>query len=116
MTRRLPAPLIRSSFLALAALLPLTLPAQRARVDSLFAVYDRDAGPGLAVAVVQDGRLVFSEGYGLADIEHRVPITGSTVFDIASVSKQFAGMAVAMLATQGKLSLDAEVTTYVPEM
>jgi CubicO group peptidase (beta-lactamase class C family) len=104
----------RASLLAL--LLPLALPAQRARVDSLFGAYDRASGPGLAVAVVKDGQLVLSEGYGLADIEHRIPITGATVFDIASVSKQFAGLAVAMLATQGRISLDADIATYIPEM
>jgi CubicO group peptidase (beta-lactamase class C family) len=99
-----------------ALLLPLALPAQRARVDSLFGAYDRIAGPGLAVAVVKDGRMVLSEGYGLADIEHGIPITGATVFDIASVSKQFAGLSVAMLATQGRISLDADISTYIPEM
>jgi CubicO group peptidase (beta-lactamase class C family) len=119
MTSAAPRPTLMRTTMRLAFLvlvLPLALPAQRARVDSLFGAYDRAPGPGLAVAVVKDGRMVLSEGYGLADIEHGVPITGATVFDIASVSKQFAGLAVAMLATQGRISLDADISTYIPEM
>lgn len=102
-----------------ACLLPAALPAQRdphVAVDSLFARYAEGTSPGLAVAVVQDGRVVLSKGYGYASLEHRIPITGSTVFDVASVSKQFAGMAVAMLATEGRIDLDADIARYVPEM
>lgn len=87
-----------------------------ARVDSLFAPHNRTDAPGLAVAVVRDGRMIFAKGYGMADLEHRVPITPATVFDVASVSKQFAGMAIAMLADQGKLRLDDDVRRYIPEM
>jgi CubicO group peptidase (beta-lactamase class C family) len=68
------------------------------------------------VAVVRDGRLVFAKGYGLADLEHRIAITPSTVFDVASVSKQFAGLAIAMLVEEGKVRLDDDVRTYLPEL
>ena len=90
--------------------------ARARRVDSLFARYDSAAGPGLAVAVVRDGKVLLRRGYGLADIEHGVRITPTTVFDVASVSKQFAGMAVAMLATEGKVKLGDDIRTYIPEM
>jgi CubicO group peptidase (beta-lactamase class C family) len=85
------------------------------RVDSLFAQYAGDR-PGLAVAVVRDGRVVVARGYGLADLEHRVPITPSTVFDVASVSKQFAGLAVAMLVEQGRVRLGDDIRKYIPEL
>ncbi|MEP7384120.1 MAG: serine hydrolase [Gemmatimonadota bacterium] len=85
-------------------------------VDALFSRYTRDASPGLAVAVVQDGRIVLARGYGLADLEHRVPITPTTVFDVASISKQFAGLAIAMLVEQGKVRLDDDVRRYIPEL
>lgn len=104
------------------ALVPQPSHAQRAgdvleqRVDSLFATYTRQPSPGLAVGVVRDGRLVFAKGYGLADLEHRVPITPSTVFDVASVSKQFGGMAIAMLVEEGKVRLDDDVRRYLPEL
>jgi CubicO group peptidase (beta-lactamase class C family) len=85
------------------------------RVDSLFAQYAGDR-PGLAVAVVRDGRVLVSKGYGLADLEHRVPIVSSTVFDVASVSKQFTGLAVAMLVEQGRIRLGDDIRTYIPEL
>ena len=87
-----------------------------ARIDSLFTAFNRTDAPGLAVAVVRDGRMIFAKGYGMADLEHRVPITPSTVFDVASVSKQFAGMAIAMLIGEGKVRLDDDIRRHVPEM
>jgi CubicO group peptidase (beta-lactamase class C family) len=90
--------------------------ARARRVDSLFASYDSAPSPGLAVAVVRDGKVVLRRGYGLADLEHGVKITPTTVFDVASVSKQFAGMAVAMLATEGKIKLGDDIRKYIPEM
>ena len=87
-----------------------------ARIDSLFAPYSRTDAPGLAVAVVRDGRTIFAKGYGMADLEHRVAITPSTVFDVASVSKQFTGLAIAMLVGEGKIRLDDDIRRYIPEM
>lgn len=86
------------------------------RVDSLFSFYARTDAPGLAVAAVRDGQIVLARGYGLADLEHRIPITPSTVFDVASVSKQFAGLAIAMLVEQGKVRLADDVRRYIPEL
>ena len=56
-----------------------------------------------------------TKGYGLASLEYKVPITASTVFDVASLAKQFTGLAVAVLVGQGKIALDADVRTYLPE-
>ena len=58
------------------------------RIDSLFASYNSKT-PGAAVAIVKDGKIIFTKGYGMADLEHDIPITPKTVFNIASVSKQF---------------------------
>ena len=66
--------------------------------------------------VVQDSEVILSRGYGMANLEHAVPITPSTVFDIASVSKQFAGMAISMLIERGDISLDDDVRQYIPEL
>ncbi|HEX2187338.1 MAG TPA: serine hydrolase [Longimicrobiaceae bacterium] len=87
-----------------------------ARVDSLFARYDSEPSPGLALVVVRDGRVVLRRGYGLANLEHRVRITPETVFDVASVSKQFTGLAVAMLVAEGRIALSDEVRRYIPEL
>ncbi len=72
--------------------------------------------PGAAVAVMKDGKIVFSKGYGYADLESDRPITPSTIFHVASVSKQFTAFAIAMLADQGKLSLDDDIRKYLPEL
>jgi CubicO group peptidase (beta-lactamase class C family) len=86
------------------------------RVDSLFARFSRNETPGVAVAVVRDGRVILSKGYGLANLEHRIPITSSTAFDVASVSKQFTGLAVAMLVEQGRIKLSDDIRKYIPEL
>lgn len=86
------------------------------RVDSLLEAWDEPGSPGAAVAVVRDGELLHSAGYGHAQLEYDVPITPSTVFHVASVSKQFTAYAIAMLARQGELSLDDDVRRYVPEV
>lgn len=85
-------------------------------IDALFAEWDRPDSPGAAVLVVRDGVALYREGYGSANLEHQIPITPASVFDIASVSKQFAGLAIAMLVERGKVALDADVRRYVPEV
>lgn len=89
---------------------------QVARVDSIFASLKTGLGPGVAVAVVRNGAIVLSKGYGYADLEHRIPITGTSVFDVASVSKQFAGLAIAMLVEQGKIALTDDIRKHIPEL
>jgi CubicO group peptidase (beta-lactamase class C family) len=89
---------------------------QSAQVDRLFAEWDDPTSPGAALAVVHDGVVLHRKGYGSANLEHRVPITPSTVFDIASVSKQFTGMAIAMLVERGDISLDDDIRNYLTEV
>ena len=90
-------------------------PSFESQVDSLFSEFDR-ATPGCAVGVYRAGDILFSRGYGLADVAENLPITARTVFNVASLSKQFTAFAVALLASEGRLSLDAEVQAYVPEL
>lgn len=87
-----------------------------ARIDSVFAEFDRADSPGCAVGVVRDGRLVYAKGYGMANLERAEPLTPSTVFYLASVSKQFTAASVGVLAVAGRLSLDDDVRRYVPEL
>ena len=86
------------------------------RADSAFAEWNAPGLPGLAVAVVRDGKVLFENGYGLASIEHGARITPNTVFDVASVSKQFAGLAIAMLVDQGRIKVTDDVRAYIPEL
>ena len=64
------------------------------RVDKIFEKWDKPDSPGCALAVIKDGRIVYKRGYGMANLDHDLPITPSTVFNIASVSKQFTAAAI----------------------
>ena len=87
-----------------------------AKVDKLFADVDKPDSPGAAIAVIKEGTVVYKRGYGIANLEYNVPITPSTVFHVASVSKQFTAFAVTLLANQGKLSLDDDIRKFLPEV
>jgi CubicO group peptidase (beta-lactamase class C family) len=86
------------------------------RVDKLFAEWDKLDSPGASLAVFKDGSIIYKRGYGSAQLEYNIPITASTIFHVASVSKQFTAFAVALLASQGKLSWDDEVRKHIPEV
>jgi len=70
--------------------------------------------PGLSVAIVDHGQAIFSQGYGLADVENSVPVTAETVFRIASLSKPITATAAMKLVEAGRLSLDEPVQKYCP--
>lgn len=86
------------------------------KIDRLFKAYDRPNGPGCAVGVYNAGQILFAKGYGKADLQTKRPITPSSVFNIASLTKQFTAFAIALLESEGKVSLDAPVRQYVPEL
>jgi D-alanyl-D-alanine carboxypeptidase len=94
-------------------------PARADEVDNYLEAQMRQLHlPGLAVAVVRDGRVVKSKGYGLANVELNVPATEETVFEIGSITKQFTSAAIMMLVEEGKVDLDEKITRYltgVPE-
>ena len=85
-----------------------------AKIDSLFKPYQSPASPGFAVAIVKDGKLTFSRGYGMANLEYDIPITPSTIFHIASESKQFTAFCIVLLSQKGKLTLEDDIRTYLP--
>ncbi len=84
-------------------------------VDQMFSKWTT-ATPGCAVGVAAGGRPVLLKAYGMADLEHDVRNTPETIFEAGSVSKQFTAMAVQLLASEGKLSLDDPVRKYIPEL
>ena len=91
-------------------------PSLDAKVDALFTKWNSLDSPGAAVAVVKDGLVIYRKGFGSAQLEYGIPITPSTVFHVASVSKQFTAMAVTMLEAAGKLSADDDIHKYLPEL
>lgn len=72
--------------------------------------------PGLALVVARDGAVVTTRTYGSADLARKAPVTRDTVFELGSVTKQFTAMAVMMLVEEGKVSLDASIATYLPDV
>jgi CubicO group peptidase (beta-lactamase class C family) len=89
---------------------------QNEQVDALFAAWDTKDTPGAAVAIVKDGAIVYKKGYGLANLEYDIPISPSSIFHIASISKQFTVFSILVLEKQGKLSLDDDIRKYIPEV
>lgn len=89
---------------------------QTIEFDKLFAQFDDINKPGASVAVLQDGEVVFSKGYGSANLEYDIPVSPDTMFHVASVSKQFTVFAILLLAEEGKLDFDDDVRQYIPEV
>ncbi len=86
-----------------------------ARVDPLFATWNRPDSPGCGVGVSRNGAVISEHGYGMASLERKVPITSSTVFPLASITKTFTAMSVLLAADRGLLSLDDDVSKYIPD-
>ncbi|MBI4748621.1 MAG: serine hydrolase [Acidobacteria bacterium] len=96
---------------------PATLsPAKIEQIDALFAQWNKPDSPGCALAVIKDGQIVYKRGYGIADLEHNVPISPQTVFDVGSMSKQFTAACILILEQQGKLSVNDDIRKYLPEL
>ena len=91
------------------------LPSQGAAVDRIFSRW-MDETPGCSVGVSSRGKTVLAKAYGMADLEHGVRNTPSTIFEAGSISKQFAAAAILLLARDGKLSVDDPVRQYVAEL
>lgn len=87
----------------------------RVRIDSVFRFVAAGA-PGCGVGIYRDGALAWSKGYGLASLEHQVPISANTVFDLGSTSKQFTAALTLLLVADGKLTLDTPVRRLVTEL
>ena len=83
------------------------------KIDSLFTKWNIVNSPGCTVGVVRNDSLIFSKGYGMANLEYAIPNTPATVFHMASVSKQFTAFAIVLLAAKGKLQLDDDIRKYL---
>jgi N-acyl-D-aspartate/D-glutamate deacylase len=86
------------------------------QVDELFAPLTVAMQPGAAVMVIRDGKILHTGHYGYADLDKAIPITAETNFRLASVSKQFAAMAIMLLEEDGRISYDDPISLYVPEL
>ena len=86
-----------------------------AGVDPLFAAWNRPDSPGCAVGVSRNGAVIYEHGYGMASLERKVAITPTTVFPLASITKSFTAMSVLLAGERGLLSLDDDVSKFIPD-
>lgn len=86
------------------------------KVDALMKEAIPATGPGCSIGVIKDGAFLHKAGYGLANMEHNIPLSPDTVFRMASVSKQFTAMAVQLVAEEGLIDLDEDIRTYMPAL
>ncbi len=86
------------------------------KVDALFAQFDLASSPGCALAILKDGKTIYQQGYGMASLEYGIGITPASVFNGASLSKQFTAAAIVTLALEGKLSLKDDIRKYLPQV
>lgn len=85
---------------------------EKQAIDSIFSEWDQPNTPGASLGIIKDGILIYAKGYGLANMEYDIPNSPTSVFRIASTSKQFTAACIVLLAEQGKLSLDTTLDTY----
>ena len=94
-----------------------TQAAQPRAADSVLAAYARPNAPGCAVGAYQDGKTLYEGAFGLANLEHRIPIDPArSAFEIGSVTKQFTAASALLLVQDGKLRLDDDIRRYLPEL
>ena len=86
-----------------------------AAIDNVFADFNSET-PGCALGVVQSGQLVYGRGYGMANLEHGIPINTTSVFRIGSGSKQVAAAVAALAAMEGYLDLEDPLQKWIPEL
>jgi len=101
--------------LAVALTLSFVTPSFAATTDPVFGAVDANA-PGCAAGAMRGGKIVFSGAYGLADLKHKTPLTGASLFNMASVSKQFTAFTILQLQQEGLLKLSDPVRKYIPEL
>lgn len=86
------------------------------KADSLFNKWASDNSGGASIAVVKNGEIVFSNAYGMANLEYGIPNTVNTIFHAASLSKQFTAYSILLLEQEGKLSLNDDIRKYIPQV
>ncbi len=90
----------------------LPAPVQK-KIDDLFSGWNSTSSPGCTIGIVRNDSLIFAKGYGMSNLEYGIINTPETIFHMASVSKQFTAYAIVLLANQGKLNLDDDISKYL---
>lgn len=85
-------------------------------IEQMMMPFSGDDVPGASISILLDGKVAFAEGYGMANLTYDIPMTDETGMSIASVSKQFTAMAVMLMVNEGKMDLDEDIRTYLPDL
>lgn len=88
---------------------------ETARIDSLLQPFNEPNAPGLSIGIVENGRLTYCKGFGLANIEAGAKNSGNSIFGIASIAKQMTAACIWSLLNENKISLDDDIRKYIPE-
>lgn len=86
------------------------------QVDAILQSYCQPNEPGMVIGIIQDGNVIYKNALGMADLSNNIPLTDSSVFNIASVSKQFTAFLTLLAVEEGKLGLDDDIRKYLPEL
>jgi CubicO group peptidase (beta-lactamase class C family) len=86
------------------------------QVDKLFSRWNTLSTPGMSVAIFRNGKQLYTHSYGMANLELSQPNRATLIYPLGSISKQFTGYCIQLLASEGKLSLSDDVRRYLPEM
>ncbi|MEP7144690.1 MAG: serine hydrolase domain-containing protein, partial [Ferruginibacter sp.] len=84
------------------------------KIENLYSRWNTANSPGCSIGIVKNDSLIYSKGYGMANLEYAIPNTPATIFHMASVSKQFTAWSIILLARQGKLHLDDDIHKWLP--
>ena len=82
------------------------------KIDAIFAEYQKPNSPGCALAILKDGKIIYQRGYGISNLEYNIPISPTSIFHIASISKQFTAAAILKLVELRKLKLTDPLSTF----
>src|SRR5678810_405256 len=114
---RVKNPFAASLLVILCAWPSLTQQRIESKIDRLVrAEMRKEKIPGVSLAIIRNGRVDILKSYGLANVEHQVPVKAETVFQSGSIGKQFTAAAVMILAQENKLSLDDKISKYFPDV
>ena len=86
------------------------------KIESLFSEWDSENSAGVAIGIIQDGKLIYTKAYGMGNLDYNIPLSASSKFYIASTAKQFTAACIALLSMEGKIDLDDEIQKYIPEL
>lgn len=86
------------------------------KIDSLFERWNKDNSPGCCLGIIRDGEFLYKKGFGMGDLVKKMPITSKSIFEIASVSKQFTAACIALLHLRKEISIEDLLNDYFPEL